>query len=112
MGKEIYEYVRDSIRSQRRACNLTQEQLAEKVGVDTQTISRIERKVNTTPLETLYNISNALNCPISSLLPKNNVKIDDSIDKLLAYKLSLCTDEQKKFISEFIDLFLSIQNKD
>jgi len=51
----------------RRAKGLTQEQLAEKMGVNYQTISRLENANTGISMDTLLSLSKALGVPLSEL---------------------------------------------
>lgn len=59
-----------NIAERRKQLGWTQEQVAERVGVDAETISRFERGANLPSLLTLENLSNALRLPVSELLSK------------------------------------------
>ena len=57
-----------SVKSARMAANITQEELAERLGKTSKTISNIERGTVAPSIETLYEISKALKVPMSDLL--------------------------------------------
>ncbi len=111
MAEKIYEYIRNEIRKQRIINNLTQQELADKTSVTKQSISRIERGVLSPSLDTLYDLSDALNCSIYDLLPRNNVVYSDSLDKAIDYKISCCSEKQKKVINQIIDVYLESEGK-
>ncbi|MCL2473879.1 MAG: helix-turn-helix domain-containing protein [Alphaproteobacteria bacterium] len=56
------------IKAIRSARKMTQEQLAEKVGISTEAISNIERGVNFPSFDNLIIIANVLNCQISDIV--------------------------------------------
>lgn len=111
MAVNIYNYIREQIKNYRHLNHLTQQQLADKANITKQSVSRIERGKLSPSLDTLYDLSDALNCSIYDLLPRNNVSYDDSIDKRIAYKTSLCTNNQKEFIDKFLDAYLESENR-
>ncbi len=111
MAENIYEHIRNEIRKQRKINDLTQQELADKTTITKQSISRIERGVLSPSLDTLYDLSDALNCSIYELLPRNDVDYNDSLDKAIAYKVSCCTERQKQFINQMIDIYLENENK-
>lgn len=63
-----YEALGKRIRSQRKLLGMTQEELSEKVGVSCSFIGHIERGSRKLSLETLVNISEALNISCDALL--------------------------------------------
>ena len=99
------------VKSARLQANLTQEQLAEKVGVSWSTISCLERGQHMVSIERLFEISSALNIGIESLLCDyiNIDKLyDDDISQEILKKLPLLNYEQKQYLSENIKLILDI----
>lgn len=58
----------DKIMYLRRKADLTQEKLADKIGVSTKTLQHWEAGKYTPKTESIYNIAQALNIPISELL--------------------------------------------
>lgn len=71
MGQRIKE-----CRKQKR---LTQEKLAEQVGVDTRHISRIETGAHYPSLDTLEAIARALGCPIADFFTTHDEDSEDSL---------------------------------
>ncbi|WP_031507802.1 helix-turn-helix transcriptional regulator [Streptomyces megasporus] len=61
--------VGNRIREQRLWRNLTQEGLAERVGVERRTIVRIELGITSPPLDRILQIALALDVPPSALMP-------------------------------------------
>lgn len=57
------------LRAERRHQNLTQDQLAERAGLDSKTVSRIENGVMSPILDHLLDLADALDVPPASLLP-------------------------------------------
>jgi len=78
------DYIGENIRTYRARANLTQQQLADKVGVSWEMVSRYERSINS-PFKKIYKISSALNVPESLLLEKHIPKKYSNID----YKVPL-----------------------
>ncbi|QXE92445.1 helix-turn-helix domain-containing protein [Geomonas subterranea] len=64
------------IREVRRGCNLSQEQLAERVDVDPRYVSRIELGKSSPSLETMEAIANALRVEIRDLFEFGHLKED------------------------------------
>jgi transcriptional regulator with XRE-family HTH domain len=59
-----------NVAERRKQLEWTQEQVAERVGVDAETISRFERGANLPSLLTLEKLSTALRLPVGDLLSK------------------------------------------
>jgi len=57
-----------AIAEQRKQRGLTQEQLGEKLGLETETVNRLERRVTSLTLERLEQLADILNCPVRSFL--------------------------------------------
>ena len=58
----------EHIRTIRVSKNITQEQLANEIGVEISQISRIERGIISTSISNLHNISRVLDIPLKDLL--------------------------------------------
>ena len=99
------------VKSARLQAKLTQEQLAEKVGVSWSTISCLERGQHMVSIERLFEISSALNIGIETLLC-DYINIDnfygDDISQEILKTLPLLSYEQKKYLVEKIRLILDI----
>ena len=66
-----------NIACRRRELGLTQAQLAEKVGVDTETLSRFERGKHLPSLATLEKLANQLLISVADLLAEQTKSADD-----------------------------------
>ena len=69
MNDKLYRDIGKRIKLARRACSITQERLAEMVGVTNQHISNIEVGNKAPSYELLYAIAEKPNCSAYSLLP-------------------------------------------
>lgn len=67
----LYNLIGSTIRQERRKAEMTQEQLADSVGVLRTSITNIEAGRQKLPLHVLYEICNALGVEIASILPSN-----------------------------------------
>lgn len=67
MGYKINQQLGDKIARERKRRNMTQEELAAKVKVQTATISNIERGETDTSIYTVYKIAQALKMHIKEL---------------------------------------------
>lgn len=97
-----YYKIGQRIRKCRRDCNLTQEELAEKVDISTTHMSHIETGVTKLSLAVLVSIAHSLNVSTDSLLfeekavNKNTTHLE--IDQLLAD----CSPTQAKILADIL----------
>ena len=73
------------ISERRKHLDWTQDQLAERVGVDAETISRFERGVNLPSLTTLYRLAAGLQIEVGELLSKESSVPNDNAAKIEAW---------------------------
>jgi transcriptional regulator with XRE-family HTH domain len=85
----------------RKARRWTQSDLAERVGVDTETISRFERGVTLPSLLTLEKISQSLQVGIGDLLAESRPKSDDQVAMLSAWLANL-DETDKNFVLDLV----------
>lgn len=89
----------ERLRSRRRAMGLTQEQLAERAGLSTNYIARLEIGSSVPSLSTLTRLSKALRIPIQDMLANEPPPIS-SADKCAALMLPLNEDETDYVIAQ------------
>ncbi|MFT3960437.1 helix-turn-helix domain-containing protein [Propionivibrio sp.] len=91
LGKEIG--------SRRKALGWTQDALAERVGVDAETISRFERGAHLPSLPTLERLAIALHVEIGELFSKNTAAKTDEAITLSAWMDELLTEDRQFVLS-------------
>lgn len=91
-----------TIAAKRTKKGLTQGQLAEKVGVDPLTISRVERGAGFPSVPRLAEIADALGSPLADLLRDGSPRISDRLQSLGA-QLQGLSDADAKFVFETIE---------
>ena len=74
-----------NLAAQRRGRNWTQAELAERVGVDTETISRFERGAALPSLLTLELLARTLRVSLAELLTESSTQVDDQALTLSAW---------------------------
>ena len=62
-----YHLISKRIKDARKLSGLTQEQLAEKIGISTNAVAKLENNLMTASLQTLVNIANVLNIDMNTL---------------------------------------------
>ncbi len=95
------------IRQKRREMKLTQEKLAEMVNINAQYLSRVERGVARPSLELLYAFAETLNCSVYVFLPAAVERSCNFLSEELTYRMENCSDTQRKFISDFLEWYLT-----
>ena len=90
------------IKKLRESKGYTQEQLAEIVGLEYQTISRIETGMYFTSYDTLTKMSEAFSVPIRDLFDYVEVSSREELVKNIKSALDTCNDEELEFVYSFL----------
>ncbi len=85
----------------RKQIGWTQARVAEKVGVDTETISRFERGASLPSLLTLEKLASVLNSSVADLLAGNPSHASDQAEIISAWLLNLC-EKDRLFVTELV----------
>lgn len=85
------------VAAQRKLLGWTQDELAERMNVDAETISRFERGAHLPSLPTLQRLANALRVEIGELLSTTEVGKADDLAALAAWMEGL-SPEDRKFV--------------
>lgn len=88
-----------NIAERRKQLEWTQEQVAERVGVDAETISRFERGVNLPSLLTLEKLSTALRLTVGDLMSKQRPEAADEAAIFEALIADLSADQRAFVLS-------------
>lgn len=88
-GKPLAQRLGTQIATLRKTKEWTQAELAERIGVEPETISRFERGATVPSLQTLEKISHTLRVGIGELLTESSVLPDDQASKLAAWLAEL-----------------------
>lgn len=112
--KKLAKSIGTLIATKRKSLGLTQGELAETVGIEQESMSRIETGMTMPSLSRLLSLADALNCSIESLLrPTSSRKQDQSL--VLEGLLDGLDDSERAFavriVSDFAELSRSRQNK-
>lgn len=67
-----YQVIAKRIKAARRAAQLTQAELAEKINISTNAVAKLETNLMNVSLQTLINIANVLNIDMNYLLSDSN----------------------------------------
>ena len=97
-----YYEIGQRIRSRRRAMGLSQEQLAEQVGISTTHMSHIETGATKLSLPVLVNLADALNSSTDSLLFEDRCLTKSASVSQIAELLSDCSPTQAQILSDIL----------
>ncbi len=86
--------VAQNIGTRRRALGLTQAQLAERLGVDTETLSRFERGKHAPTLKNLVRLAGLLQTTVAELLAEVHPDADDEVSMLSAWLAPLTSQDR------------------
>ncbi len=105
-----YKEVGRRIARERKKNSLTQEQLAEKIGMSGNYISNIENRYSIPSLETLVKICSALNVTPDYLLLGSVYSSTAYLADTIAKKIEKCNSRERRLIVRFIDWILEEKN--
>jgi len=93
------------IKELRKAAGITQEKLAELIGIETTSLSGIESGRHFPSMPTVERIANNLNVEIKTLFDFNHLKPIDDMKKDIIKNLDKLDDSKITFIYSFLDGF-------
>ena len=99
-----YSIIGERIKNARKACNMTQENLSEKMDVSIAFLSRIERGSSQINLKRLTQIAEILNVSPGYLLIGSNTKSKDYLKGDFNEILRKCNPQQQKLILQISEL--------
>ena len=86
----------------RAALGMTQEAVAERLGIGYEAISRIERGIVMPTIARMFELADVFNCPVDALLTETSTRPTDQARHLEA-TLSAVTKADRDFVFEFLD---------
>ncbi|HCL3836182.1 helix-turn-helix domain-containing protein [Pseudomonas aeruginosa] len=81
-SKQLAEVVGQAIARQRTRCKLSQEQVAERLGIGSEAVSRIERGIVMPNVERLVELATIFNCETADLLTEGSSRPADQARRL------------------------------
>ena len=111
MGKKIATYLGKNISAIRREIKKTQAEIAEKVGIDTVSLSRIERGNVTPSIATLSRIADTLDVPLGRLFDGISPKAKDLSDRI-ASTLEALPEKKRHFLLEQLSIWAEWLSKE
>ena len=91
------------IRELRKTKSLTQEQLAERIGLDVKQISNLETGSCFTTMATIEKLAECFNCEIYQLFNYSHLKTKDEIIPIILKKLTNASEKELQIIAKIID---------
>ncbi|TFA83832.1 DNA-binding XRE family transcriptional regulator [Pseudomonas sp. LAIL14HWK12:I2] len=110
-SKQLAELVGQAIARQRARCKLSQEQVAEKLGIGSEAVSRIERGIVMPNIERLVELAAVFGCETADLLTEGSSRPKDQARRL--YDL-LCRLEahDRDFVMEMVERLVTRLDRD
>jgi transcriptional regulator with XRE-family HTH domain len=91
-----------AISKRRRACNLTQEEVAERLNVGNEAVSRMERGTVMPTVARLVELADIFNCPVGELLIESSNRTEDQ-GKLIVNIINKLSKKDRGFILEIVE---------
>lgn len=101
-SKQLAELVGQAIARQRIRCKLSQEQVAEKLGIGSEAVSRIERGVVMPNIERLIELATVFGCETADLLTEGSTRQEDQARRLQGL-LSVLDSDDRALVLEFVE---------
>lgn len=101
-SKQLAELVGQAIARQRMRCKLSQEQVAEKLGIGSEAVSRIERGVVMPNIERLIELATVFGCETADLLTEGSTRQEDQARRLQGL-LSVLDSDDRTLVLEFVE---------
>ncbi len=98
-----YHLIAKRIKDARKLSGLTQEQLAEKIGISTNAVAKLENNLMTASLQTLVNIANVLNIDMNTLFLQNTDDTQSNLDEYLINHIRGLSIKDKEFLVHIIN---------
>ena len=99
-----YALIGERIKKNRKARGLTQDTLAEHLGVSVGYVSQVERGITKISLDLLGAISSILGCDIASLVTESAVNSGDYLENELVEEIKKLDQKKRKYILNVIKL--------
>lgn len=93
-SKQLVELVGQAIARQRARCGLSQEQVAERLGIGSEAVSRIERGIVMPNVERLVELAAVFGCETADLLTESSSRPEDQARRLQSLLSTLKADDR------------------
>lgn len=99
-----YKLIGERIKKARKLMDMTQDMMAEKLGVSIGYISQVERGITKISLDLLGAISSILECDIASFITESAINSSEYMESELLSEIRKLDSQKKKYILEIIKL--------
>ena len=99
-----YKLIGTRIKRARKVIGMTQEIMAEKLGVSIGYISQVERGVTKISLDLLAAISSILNCDIAGLISESAINSSEYLESEIVSELRNLDQKKRKFVLNIIKM--------
>ena len=99
-----YKLIGERIKRERKASGMTQDVLAEKLGVSIGYVSQVERGITKISLDLLGAISSILNCDVASFITESATHSNEYMESELLFEIRKLDGKRRKYILEIIKL--------
>lgn len=101
-SKQLAELVGQAIARQRARCKLSQEQVAERLGIGSEAVSRIERGIVMPNIERLVELAAVFRCETADLLTEGSSRPEDQARRLYDL-LSRLEARDRDFVMDMVE---------
>ncbi len=109
--KKLADKIGSSLSAHRKDACLTQGELAEKIGVETETISRFERGATMPSLITLQMLAITLNTSITELIGEASMALNDQAQAIAEWLITLSPSDREFATRQLKELCERLQQK-
>lgn len=110
-SNQLAEQVGQVIARQRAACGMSQEQVAERLGIGTEAVSRIERGVVTPNVDRLVELAAIFGCDAADLLTEGSSRLEDQTRRLQSL-LSAVKAEDRALVLDVVERLVARLSQD
>lgn len=100
--QELAKAIGNAISKRRKAVGLTQEEVAERLSIGNEAVSRMERGTVVPTVARLVELAEIFDCPVADLLVASSTRPDDQ-SRLLAALIEKLSDRDRAFVVEIVE---------
>lgn len=100
--RELAKVIGNAIAKRRKAVGLTQEEVAERLSIGNEAVSRMERGTVVPSVARLVELAEIFGCPVADLLVASSTRPDDQ-SRLLAALIEKLSDRDRTLVLEIVE---------
>lgn len=101
-----YKLIGSRIKAERKKKDMTQEMLAEKLGVSVGYVSQVERGITKISLDLLASISDILECDVAELVCASSVDSENYLRQEISRNYDKLSNKERRLVDGIIQLIL------